>query len=212
MRAERESIRLEGVGDDDLAAGERAKVFASMGPSNKMLITGEVTEAELLDVFAEQAGALAEGGADGLVIETMSDLDEARIAVQAAAATGLPVVGCMTYDTGKEKTRTMTGVLPADAAAVLADAGVAVVGANCGAGIDLVGPVCEALVGATELPVWIKANAGMPDLVGREVVYHMTPDEFAGHAKRLVDMGADFVGGCCGTTPAYIAAIVEAVR
>ena len=93
----------------------------------------------------------------------------------------------------------------------MADAGADVVGANCGAGIDLVGPVCEALVGASELPVWIKANAGMPDLVGTEVVYHMTPSEFAGHARRLVDAGADFVGGCCGTTPEFIAALVGVV-
>ena len=206
------ALNRAGVEISRRAAGDDVKVFATIGPSTKLLVTGDVTEAELADVFAEQAGALADAGADGLVIETMSDIDEARIAVAAASTTGKSVVACMTFDTGRAKNRTMTGVLPGEAAKVLADAGADVVGANCGAGIDLVAPVCEALEAATELPVWIKANAGMPDLVGTEVVYHMTPEEFAAHAVTLVDAGADFVGGCCGTTPDFIAAIVAAFR
>lgn len=205
------AINRAGVEISRRAAGSTVKVFASIGPSNKLLITGDVTEGELAEVFTEQAVALADAGADALVIETMSDIDEARIAVESAAGTGRPVVACMTYDTGKRKNRTMTGVLPDDAAKILADAGADVIGANCGAGIDVVAPVCEALAEATELPVWIKANAGMPDLIGTEVVYQMTPEQFAEHARRLVDLGADFVGGCCGTTPEFIAALVRAV-
>ncbi len=205
------SINRAGVEISRRAAGGRAKVFASMGPSNALLVTGDVTESELADVFTEQASALADAGPDGIVVETMSDLDEAAIAVAAAAATGLPVVACMTYDTGKKKDKTMMGVTPSSAARRLEEAGAAVVGANCGVGVDLVGPVCEELVAASPLPVWIKANAGTPELVGREVVYGMTPTEFARHVELLVDSGASFVGGCCGTTPAFITAIDEAL-
>ncbi len=191
------------------AAGTQAKVFGSMGPSNKLLITGEIGEDELADVFGEQASALAEGGVDGLVIETMSDLAEAEIALRAAKTTGLPVVACMTYDTGKRNDRTMMGVRPGEAATALAAAGADVIGANCGAGIDVAAPICDALVAATTTPVWIKANAGAPDLVDREVVYAMTPDEFAGHALAVIAAGATFIGGCCGTTPEFIGVLAS---
>ena len=131
------------------------------------------------------------------------------LAVEVVTGLGLPVVACMTFDSGKQNDRTMTGARPADAAVALTDAGADVVGANCGVGVDLAVPICEALAGATDRPVWIKANAGLPELLGREVVYRMTPDEFAGHVQRLVGAGADFVGGCCGTTPEFIEAIAQ---
>lgn len=193
------------------AAGDRARVFGSIGPTNTMLVAGDVDAATLRRAFADQAAALAEGGADGIVVETMSDVEEATVAVAAAVTTGLPVVACMTFDSGKQRDRTMTGVRPAEAAARLAAAGAAAVGANCGVGVDQALPVCEALVGASDLPVWIKANAGLPDLVGREVVYPMGPDEFARHAVALAGAGATFIGGCCGTTPEFIAAIAAAL-
>lgn len=189
------------------AAGDNAKVFASIGPSNKMLITGEVEEKDLLEAFSEQANALAEGGADAIVIETMSDLAEASLAVAAAKSTGLPVVASMTYDTGKDMGRTMMGITPQQAAEGLAEAGADVVGANCGAGIDAVAAVCAQLSAATDLPVWIKANAGVPELVGRDVVYNTTPEEFASNVEGLLKAGAAFVGGCCGTSPSFIAAM-----
>ncbi len=207
-----EAINHAGAQISKRAAGERSKVFASMGPTNKLLVMGDVSEAELSDVFNEQATALADGGADGIVIETMSDLAEATIALDAAAATGLPVVVSMTFDTGRNGDRTMMGVGPAEAAKTLADAGADVIGANCGLGVDRVAPVCEALVQATDLPIWIKANAGAPALIEREVVYQMTADEFAGHVQSLVSAGAGFIGGCCGTTPEFIAAIERTLR
>ena len=191
------------------AAGDRAKVFGSIGPSNKLLITGDVEEAELLALFTEQADALAAGGADGIVIETMSDLAEAVIALRAARGTGLPVVACMTYDTGRKNDRTMMGITPAQAAEGLSAAGADAIGANCGAGVDIAAPICAALAGATTLPIWIKANAGTPDLIDRQVVYRMTPDEFAGHVDSVLAAGADFVGGCCGTTPEFIATLCD---
>jgi 5-methyltetrahydrofolate--homocysteine methyltransferase len=194
------------------AAREQAKVFASIGPTNTMLVSGDIDESELRDAFTEQAMALADGGADAIVIETMSDLDEAVLAVRAVGTTGLPVVACMTFDSGRNKDRTMTGVTPEQAAVGLAAAGADVLGANCGMGVDVAAPICAALAAATDVPVWIKANAGMPELLGREVVYPMTPATFARHVQSLLTAGADFIGGCCGTTPEYISALARTMR
>jgi methionine synthase I (cobalamin-dependent) len=188
------------------AAG-RARIFASVGPSGKMLAAGEVDEPALRRAFGEQCAALASGGADGLVIETMSDPAEAVIAVQAAKATGLPVVACMVYDTGRNKDRTMMGATPEQAAADLARAGADVIGANCGCGIEGYIAICRRLHAATSRPVWIKANAGLPEIVDGKAVYRMTPEEFAGHCRTLQAEGASYIGGCCGTTPAFIAAV-----
>lgn len=163
------------------AAAGRARVFASIGPSGKMLLTGDVDEATLAAAFAEQAEALAQGGADGLVVETMADLAEARIAVEAALATGLPVAACMVFDSGKNRDRTMMGVAPAQAAAELSRAGAHVVGANCGVGIDHSVAICRAMAEATDRPIWIKPNAGVPELVGGEVVYRTDAEKFVSY-------------------------------
>src|SRR5206468_2167118 len=143
------------------AAGSQALVFAAMGPSGAMLAMGEVSELELSDAFIEQAEALRDGGAAGIVIETMSDLEEARIAVAAARSTGLPVVACMVYDSSAE--RTLMGATPEQAARALDEAGADVIGANCGNGIAGFVTLCRRLHAATRKPVWIKANAGLPE-------------------------------------------------
>jgi methionine synthase I (cobalamin-dependent) len=189
------------------AAGDRAKVFASMGPSGKMLIMGEVEEADLEAAFAEQAAALQEGGADGIVIETMADLEEALIAIKAAKATGLPVIGCMVYDSGADKDRTMMGVSPEQQAAAFVDAGVDVIGANCGQGIEGFVDIARRLKAASGLPVWIKANAGLPREQDGKLVYPTTPEAFAASARKVVQAGASFIGGCCGTSPEFIATL-----
>jgi len=129
------AINRAGVEISRRAAAGKARVFASIGPSGKLLMTGDVTEEELRSAFAEQARALAEAGADAIVIETMSDLAEAKIALEAAKATGLMTVTCMVYDSGKNKDRTMMGVTPEQAAEELGAAGADVIGANCGNGI-----------------------------------------------------------------------------
>jgi methionine synthase I (cobalamin-dependent) len=200
-------INRRGVGLSRQAAGTRAFVFASIGPSGKMLMTGEATAEELTAAFAEQARALAAGGADALVVETMSDLDEAKLALAAAKATGLPVVACMVFDAGRDKDRTMMGATPEQVARELTTAGADVIGANCGVGIERYVPVCRRLKAATDRPIWIKANAGLPALENGRVVYHTTPEEFAGHVPELVAAGASFIGGCCGTTPDFIRAV-----
>ena len=189
------------------AAGERARVFGSIGPSGKMLFAGQVTEDELQSVFAEQSQALATAGVDGLVIETMADLEEAKIALQAAKSTGLPVVCCMIFDSGKGQDRTMTGVSAEESARELTTAGADVIGANCGQGIASYVEVCRQLHAATELPIWIKANAGIPQVEGDHVVYNTTADEFASFGPALVEAGASFLGGCCGTAPEFITAL-----
>jgi methionine synthase I (cobalamin-dependent) len=163
-----------------------------------------VDEASLRASFEQQARSLASGGADALVVETMTDLEEARFAIDAARATGLPVVACMVFDSGKKKDRTMMGVTPEQSAEALTKAGADVIGANCGNGIEGYIPICARLASATDRPIWIKANAGLPVLEGGEVVYRTTPDEFASQLGELIDAGASFVGGCCGTNPAFI--------
>ncbi len=200
-------INRRGVEISRAAAAGRARVFASLGPSGKMLMTGETTEDELAAAFAEQARALAEGGADAIVVETMSDLVEAKLALAAAKATGLPVVACMVFDAGKDKDRTMMGATPEQVAGELTAAGADVIGANCGVGIERYVPVCRRLKAATDRPVWIKANAGLPAMVEGRIVYRTTPEVFASHAPELVQAGASFIGGCCGTTPDFIRAV-----
>ena len=202
-----DQVNQAGVEISKRAAGERALVFASIGPSGKLLMNGQVDGASLHAAFEQQARALAAGGADGIVVETMSDLEEARFAIDAARTTGLPVVACMAYDSGKQKDRTMMGTTPEQAAEVLTAAGADVIGANCGNGIEGYIPVCERISSATDRPVWVKANAGLPTLEGSKVVYRTTPNEFASRLDELIDAGASFIGGCCGTTPAFISAL-----
>jgi methionine synthase I (cobalamin-dependent) len=203
------AINRAGVEISRRAAAGRARVFASIGPSGKLLMMKQIDEEGLRVAFTEQARAQAEAGADAIVIETMTDLTEAGLALEAAKATGLPVVVCMVFDSGKNKDRTMMGVSPEQAADELTRLGADAVGANCGVGIEQYIPVCASLAAATELPVWIKPNAGLPQIVGTEVVYPTTPQQFAGQLPELLAAGARFVGGCCGSNPEFITALRE---
>jgi len=205
-------INHAGVGISRRAAAGKALVFASIGPSGRMLVAGETTEDELVATFREQARALAEAGADAIVVETMADLTEARLAVTAALETGLPVVGSMVFDSGRNKDRTMMGVTPEQAARELSAVGAHVIGANCGQGIAGYVEICRRLHAATDRPIWIKPNAGLPEMVEGKAVYRVTPAEFASYVPALLDAGASFVGGCCGTTPDFIRAIASALR
>jgi methionine synthase I (cobalamin-dependent) len=200
-------INRRGVEISRAAAGGRARVFASIGPTGKLLMSGDVTRDALRDAFAEQARALAEGGADALVIETMSDLDEASLAVEAARATGLPVVACMVFDSGKDKDRTMMGTTPEQAAKTLTQAGAEVIGANCGQGIAGFVALARRLRAASDRPLWLKPNAGLPTMVDGRAQYSAAPEEFAGYVPQLVESGAAFLGGCCGTRPDFVKAI-----
>ncbi len=194
------------------AASGKAKVFASIGPSGKRLAIGEVSKAELLEAFSEQAQSLAESGVDGLVLETFTALDELLIALAAAKATGLPVVACMVFDSGTAKDESALGVAPEKAAKTLTEAGADAIGANCGRGVKGYIPICRRLRAATDLPIWVKPNAGLPKLEDGRIIYDLTPAQFAAGIKNLLEAGANMVGGCCGTSPAFIAAIGDAIR
>jgi methionine synthase I (cobalamin-dependent) len=186
-------------------------VFGDVGPSGKMLLPGEEAGSELEAAFAEQCAALAEGGVDALVLETFSDIAEAKIALAAAMKTGLPVIVSFAFDTGRNKDRTMTGLMPEQAAREITDAGAYAVGANCGVGFEGYVDICRRLRAVTTLPVWIKPNGGLPELVHGAITYASTPEQFATYIPRYIEAGANFIGGCCGTNPAFIRAAAEAL-
>ena len=206
-----EAVNRAGVEISRRAAAGTAAVFASIGPSGKMLPAGEVSPEELRAAFAEQARALAAGGADALVVETMSDLEEAKIALAAAKEAGLPVVASMVFDSGRKKDRTMMGNTPEQCARELAEAGADLIGANCGCGVAGYVEIARRMHAETGRPVWIKANAGLPELVDGKPVYRMSAEEYASYVPALLDAGARFIGGCCGTGPAFVRAVRERV-
>jgi methionine synthase I (cobalamin-dependent) len=205
-----EAINRAGVEISKRGAAGRALVFASIGPTGKMLMEGEFTPEQVTGAFAAQARALAAAGADALLIETMSDIEEAKLALAAAKPTGLPVIVSFAFDTGKNKDRTMMGSTPEMVAREMEAAGADAVGANCGAGVERFVPVCLRLKAACSLPVWIKANAGLPEMKDGEVTYGTSADYFASHYSALIESGASFLGGCCGTSPDFIRALCAA--
>lgn len=203
-------INRAGVEISKKAAGG-ALVFASMGPSGKLLVAGDVTEDELSAAFGVQARALALSGPDALLVETFSELEEATIALRTAKATGLPVIVSFAFDTGKNKDRTMTGVTPEQAAKAMTESGADAVGANCGVGIEQLVSVCRRMRAATHLPLWMKPNAGLPEVVDGAVRYRVTAEQFASSVPSLREAGATFIGGCCGTSPEFIRAAAAAL-
>ena len=198
------AINRAGVKISREAAGGRALVFASMGPSGKMLVAKEVTPDQLHEAFSAQARALAQESPDALLIETMMDVAEAKIAAAAALETGLPVIVSFVYDSGKNRDRTIMGATPEQVATALVSEGVHGIGANCGIGAREYVAICKRLVAVCNLPIWMKPNAGLPEIVGGAAKYKTTPEEFAEAAKELANSGASFVGGCCGTSPEFI--------
>jgi len=204
-----EAINRVGVKLSKQATGDSALVFASIGPSGKMLLTKEVTPDELKSAFSRQAQALAAEHPDAILIETMTDLVEARIAAAAALETRLPVIVSFVFDSGKNHDRTIMGVTPEQVGAALTSDGVHAIGANCGRGIRDFVPVCKRLAAASPLPIWIKPNAGLPEMISGIAHYKTAPTEFAASAQELCDAGATFLGGCCGTSPEFIRALAE---
>ncbi|MGB9435908.1 MAG: homocysteine S-methyltransferase family protein [Candidatus Acidiferrum sp.] len=201
------AINRAGVKASRQAAGTSALVFASMGPSGKMLLNREISREQLRDAFFQQATALAAEGPDAILIETMTDVKEACIAAAAALTTQLPVVVSFVFDSGKDTNHTILGATPEQVSAVLTREGVHAIGANCGSGIREFIPICKRLAAVSALPVWIKPNAGLPEMVAGTAVYKITPEEFAVSSQELREAGATFLGGCCGTTPAFIRAL-----
>jgi 5-methyltetrahydrofolate--homocysteine methyltransferase len=196
------------------AAGHDNFVIASIGPTGKMLLLGDVTEEELYNSFKEQAMALEAGGADAACIETMSALDEAGLAVKAVKEnTDLEAICTFTFErTVNGEYRTMMGVSPAEMVKTMLAAGADVVGANCGNGMErMIEIVREIRAADKNIPILVHANAGLPKNINGADVFPDTPEDMAKMVPDLVAAGANIIGGCCGTTPAHIKAIKEAV-
>jgi len=204
------AINRAGVALSKKGAAGRALVFASIGPIGKILMSGEVTAEQVSAAFEAQAKSLAAAGADALLIETMSDIEEARLAVQAAKQTGLPVLASFAFDSGKNKDRTMMGATPEAVAKAMVEAGADAVGANCGVGVETSASICERLHAACNLPIWMKPNAGLPKMEGTAIRYETSAAYFASHFLALRDAGASFVGSCCGSTPDFIRTLTAA--
>ncbi|MDI7276666.1 MAG: homocysteine S-methyltransferase family protein [Anaerolineae bacterium] len=191
-------------------AGDAAWVAGSMGPTGRLLEPlGDLSCDLAEDAYAEQARVMAEAGADLILIETMSDVLEARAALLGALrATPLPVFVTFAFD---EAGRTMMGSPASEICREVQALGAAAVGANCGAGPAAVIAALQQMVEATSLPLIAQPNAGVPRLEAGETVWDGTPDEFAENARRLIDIGARVIGACCGSTPAHILAIKAAI-
>lgn len=192
------------------AAGPENFVLGSIGPTGKFLIMEEVSEDELYEAFKEQAMALEDGGADAIVIETMTDLEEARIAVKAAKEnTNCEIICTMTFDkTVNGEFRTIMGVSPSEMIATLEQAGASIVGANCGNGItDMIEIVKEIRRNNSGMPILIHANAGAPHFCDGQTTFPETPSVMASKISDIIAAGANIIGGCCGTTPDHICEI-----
>ncbi|MCL2705763.1 MAG: homocysteine S-methyltransferase family protein [Spirochaetaceae bacterium] len=197
------------------AAGDDHWVIASMGPTGKMLVTEEVTEEELYEAFKTQAVAFEKGGADAVCIETMIDIEEACQAIKAVKEnTKLEAICTFTFEkTVKGDYRTMMGADPVSAVNAAVEAGADIVGTNCGNGIERMIDIVNQMRSVNkEIPIVVHANAGLPKNVGNGVIFPETPEDMAALAPKLADAGANIIGGCCGTTPAHIKAIKEALN
>ncbi len=196
------------------AAGSDNWVIASIGPSGKMTVVGDVTEEDFYAGFKEQAIALERGGADAICVETMSALDEATMAIKAAKEnTKLEVIATFTFEGSPDgRYNTMMGVTPAEAAKAAMEAGADIIGTNCGNGFkQMIDIVKEMRIVDPEIPILVHANAGLPQSVDGKDVFPETPEMMAALVPELVHAGANIIGGCCGTTPAHIKAIKEAI-
>ena len=192
------------------AHGKRAIVAGSIGPTGELFTPlGNLTHDSAVAGFTDQAKALAAGGVDVLWIETMSSNEEVATAIEAAKLTGLPICATMTFDTAS---RSMMGVMPADFADFATASGANFIGANCGIGpAELLHSVRGILAQSGDVPVVAKGNCGIPAYVEGAIHYHGTPELMADYALFARDMGAKIIGGCCGTSPAHVAAMTAAL-
>ncbi len=194
------------------AAGDAILVAGSMGPTGMLCEPlGELSRADAVHAFAEQAAALTAGGADILLLETFFSLEEATAAIEGVQqASHLPLVVTFSFDQG---TRTMMGHTPAQVVTTIAPMGVAAIGANCGKTLEAMERiVSEIAAQKAGLPIWIKPNAGLPHMVDDVPVYDIAPKTMAEYALRYVRNGAQIIGGCCGSTPDHVQAIAAAVK
>ena len=194
------------------AADHEVLVAGDIGPSGEIMAPlGILTAEEARSAFAEQAAALAEGGVDFFLIETMSALDEVEAAIEGIRSTSsLPIAATMTFDT---RFRTMMGVKPVQALEALHGWGIRVIGANCGNGPDEIERVIGEMAAVKPAGVYLiaQSNAGLPKYQDKKISYDGTPEVMAGYALKMKALGIAYIGACCGSTPAHIAAMREAL-
>jgi 5-methyltetrahydrofolate--homocysteine methyltransferase len=192
-------------------------VIGDIGPFGGLMEPyGEFTEAEVRDAFAEQAAALVGAGADAIIVETQTSLEELGLGIDAAREAGAPcIIGSLAYDVTLDGStfRTMMGVDPERAAEFMQERGAHVVALNCGTGMDMerARQAVARYREVTDLPVMAQPNAGQPCLVNMQVVYNETPAEMVRGVVPLLEAGARIVGGCCGSTPEHIRAFRTAM-
>jgi len=210
-----EDINARAVAAVRRAVGDRAYVSASMGPTGRLLRPfGDTEPARMAAAFERQAAALAGAGVDLFCVETMTDLNEATLAVAAirAVAPGVPILATMTSEKTRRGFFTIMGVSIPAAARGLQAAGADIVGSNCGFGIDTMIDIAREFKQHAGVPIAIQANAGLPITRNGATVYPETPDDAAAKAPELLAAGVQLVGGCCGTTPAHIRALRALIR
>ena len=192
----------------------RKYVLGSVGPTGEFLEPlGDVSEAKMMEILVEQVTSLEEGGADGVLIETMTALEEMTLAIKAVKEnTKLPVLATMTFDKGPRGFFTMMGVSPEQAVFTLQEAGADVVGSNCGNGIENMWEIAKKMRELTDGFLIINSNAGIPEIKKGQVIYTESPEFMSQYFKQMADIGVNILGGCCGTTPSHIRALVKAVR
>jgi len=193
------------------AASQLTAVGGSMGPTGELLEPmGTLTPEGAREAFAEQSAGLAAGGADAIWIETMSDLNEVKAAIEGArSATDLPIVATMTFDT---RGFTMMGVSPKKAIESLSGLDLVAIGANCGTGPEELGTAIEQMRLVNQQAILVaKSNAGVPKWQNNQLLYDGTPQVMAGYALHARELGARLIGACCGSTPAHIRAMADAL-
>ena len=189
-------------------------VLGSVGPTGQFLEPyGDISEKDMYEGFKQQILALEAGGVDGIILETMTALEEATIAIKAALEnTNLLIAATMTFDKGPRGFFTMMGITPEDAAIELSNAGAHIVGSNCGNGIDNMIEIAQRMRDATDIPLIIHSNAGIPSMKSGNIIYPETPEYMAERFMKLKDIGINIIGGCCGTSPSHIKAIHESLK
>jgi 5-methyltetrahydrofolate--homocysteine methyltransferase len=215
LESKTEEINIQAARISREAAGTEKIVLGSIGPSGKILMMGDVTEQEMYDSFRIQAKALLEGGIDAFIIETMTAIDEALLAVRACKETSsAPVICTFTFSkTIHHYYRTMMGVSPEEMCIQIINAGADVIGTNCGNGFGgMIEIAAELRRVNKDIPLMIQANAGLPELLNNNIIYPEKPDEMASKLPELINLGVNIIGGCCGTTPAHISKFSEFLK
>jgi 5-methyltetrahydrofolate--homocysteine methyltransferase len=204
-------VNCKGVEISKKAAGEKVMVFGSIGPTGEfMQPLGTVKESEMIECFAEQVKAFSDAKTDGIVIETMSDINEAKTALKAIKDfSDLFSIVSITYSKTKNGFATMMGITPEKAIEELTNTGLDMIGSNCGGGINDFIEIVKLYKNYSDLPMWIKPNAGLPKFIDGKTIYEETPEAMASKVSELINAGANIIGGCCGTTPTHIEFFVK---